>query len=114
MAVQKYKVLVKVKEVKGQCDSGFKEGMQFVVAGPAVLLAESHRVCATALMGLYPFIKALQYGAKPKEMGFTDGKVVLQCPDPGPQVTGSPTTGCVVFELTQVDPLEKLTVDKNS
>lgn len=110
--MQKFKVMARANKVMGQCDTGFREGEQFVVDGPRVVLSESHRVCATALMGLYPFIKALQYGTKPEQMGFKKGKVILQCPDPGPRVTGSETTGCVVFELTQVDRARKLDVSR--
>jgi len=91
-------IIVKVKEVKGNCPT-FKVGDSFVLKAGYQLVSEGP-VCMHALSSIMPFYNALTV-SPPCVLGL-DGKkdkdkAYVQCPDPVEHTGG----GTVVFEISR-------------
>jgi len=81
-----HKVVITVKEVRGQCNAGHMVGDVFEVEG---LLMTKGRMCNSALVAIYPRIFAARFGA---DIPFArSGKIPAACPDP---------VNTVVFEIS--------------
>jgi uncharacterized repeat protein (TIGR04076 family) len=95
------KLIIKVKEIKGNCPV-YNEGDKMVIEGPELNLRESDKVCIHALFSLGTFIVALREGISPQSLGLAtsnDDKAYFQCLDPGKPYTEG---GTVIFEVEQV------------
>lgn len=92
-----YRLVVKVKEIRGGCPV-FRVGDQIVVEEPRVVLEETDGFCVHAFGAMLSVLIALCRGVSFKELGLArDGEVgYVQCLDPGPPFTGG---GTVVFEI---------------
>ena len=75
-----YRVVLEVKEVKGECAAGYKVGDKLVIEEPSIISSESSNVCLYALGALLPYITAL-YRDTPAE-DWINQVEELQCPDP--------------------------------
>ena len=83
-----YKIMVKVKSVKGHCDLGHKPGDEIIFDGKTV----KGRICLDALCSFLPKVFAMRYGA---EFPWLEDKSVAThaCPDP---------ENPVVFEVRRI------------
>jgi len=94
-----YRVIVRVKEVKGRCAMGYKPGDCFTVE-KYYIRNTGRGVCIHALASmltlLTPFLKGVS--AKTLGIGAEDDIGYVQCPDPGEPYTCG---GTVVFELSR-------------
>jgi uncharacterized repeat protein (TIGR04076 family) len=70
---------VQIKVVKSDCPL-MKPGGCVYLDGPMIDYANSAPVCATALLGIYPFIMTARFGIESEKLGHTDGYHVC-CPD---------------------------------
>ena len=75
-----YRVVLEVKEVKGECAAGYKVGDKLVIEEPSIISSESSNVCLYALGALLPYLTAL-YRDTPQE-DWINQIEELQCPDP--------------------------------
>ena len=75
-----YRVILEVKEVKGECAAGYKVGDKLVIEEPSIISNESSNVCLYALGALLPYLTAL-YRDTPEE-DWINQIDELQCPDP--------------------------------
>lgn len=75
-----YRVVLEVKEVKGECAAGYKVGDKLVIEEPSIISSESSNVCLYALGALLPYLTAL-YRDTPEE-DWINQIDELQCPDP--------------------------------
>jgi uncharacterized repeat protein (TIGR04076 family) len=80
-------IKVKVIQQKGVCAFGHKVGDEWTVGW-----CTPPGLCNAAFVALYPFIRALQFGAA-YEYPFQSGKAHQCCPDPYNQI---------IFELSKV------------
>jgi len=82
-----YKVVITIKEVRGNCTAGHRVGDVFEVEG---LHMTKGRMCNSALVAIYPRIFAMRFGA---EIPWSkDDKILAGCPDP---------KNTVVFEISR-------------
>ena len=92
-----YRVVVRVKEIRGRCAMEYKEGDYFVIER-YYITNSSKGVCLHALCSmltlLAPFIKGVS--ARVLGIGKEDDVGYVQCPDPGEPYTCG---GTVIFEL---------------
>lgn len=75
-----YKVILEVKEVRGNCAAGYKPGDKIVVKDPIIIMEETDRVCLYALGSLLPYLTALDRETKRED--WINQKEEIQCPDP--------------------------------
>lgn len=75
-----YRVILEVKEVRGECAAGYKVGDKLVIEEPSIISSESSNVCLYALGALLPYLTAL-YRDTPEE-DWINQIDELQCPDP--------------------------------
>ena len=84
-----YKVVVRIKDIKGRCYFGYNVGDTFEFDGDEM----KGRICLHALGDMYTNIALLMYGAETPWMKGKD-KIIFQiCPD---------TSGQVLFEMRRV------------
>ena len=81
-----HKVVVTVKEVKGNCEAGFKAGDQIVFIGDNVIRGKDEIKCIYGINAIWALIHTLAYGGKiPKASPLyneEDDTFVGCCPDP--------------------------------
>lgn len=83
-----YRIVARVKEVRGQCAFGHRPGDEVVFDGETV----AGRICLSALYSFLPKVFAMRYGAEFPWL--TDPDVALHaCPDPN---------NPVVFEIVRL------------
>ena len=94
MMDRKKKLIIKVKEIKGNCPI-FKEGDKFFIENGFVLRLEKP-ICLHALTSIMPYYIALSRGIKPEELRLgKENKAYVQCLDPCKYTGG----GTVIFEI---------------
>lgn len=94
----KYRVKIVVKEVRGQCAAGYKDGDTIIAERFYIIPQESAKICLHALSAMQTILSAFLHGTSARELGIGEKDDVgyLQCPDPGPPLTKG---GTVIFEL---------------
>jgi len=94
---QVYRIVVKVKEIRGKC-SVFKVGDKIIFDEPKISLEETDALCVHALGSMLSMLVALNRGTSFKELGLSKEEDVgyIQCLDPGAPYTSG---GTVVFEI---------------
>jgi len=92
-----YKLVVKVKEIKGRCPV-YKIGDTLVIEGPKINLNKTDAICIHALYSILHYSTALKKGVSLIELGLskTEDKAYVQCLDPGEPYTSG---GTVIFEI---------------
>lgn len=91
--VYTYKIIVRVKEVRGTCTAGLKVGDRMTIRCPGVDLKETDGICINALSALMPFLRQHSLDPLPSNARFR-----TVCPDPGPEKGGR---GSVLFEISR-------------
>lgn len=87
-------IIIKVKEIKGNCPI-FKIGDTFFIENGYILRLEKP-ICMHSLASIMPYYVALSRGIKPQELGLGKGnKAYVQCLDPCKYTGG----GTVIFEI---------------
>ncbi len=92
-------LVVKVKEVKGNCPVYQSGDVIFIRNGYVLDPARSSHVCMHSLASLMPYYVALSKGVHPKDLGLSGPNpdcAYVQCLDPC-DITGG---GTVVFEIS--------------
>ena len=90
----KRNLVVRVKEIKGNCPV-FKVGDKFFIEDGYILKLEKP-ICMHSLTSIMPYYIALSRGVKPKDLGIgKNNKAYVQCLDPC-EYTGG---GTVIFEI---------------
>ncbi len=84
-----YKIIARVKEVKGHCSFGYKVGDEVVFDGETV----QGRVCISALYSFLPKVYAMSYGAQFPWLTNNPDVSTHACPD---------AYNPVVFEIIRV------------
>lgn len=84
-----YKVVVKVKEIRGNCPVSRVGDLLEVTPGPKM----TGKICPTALNAIYPYMFAMRFGAKIPWAAEDKNKVAVICPDP---------EGLVVYEIERI------------
>jgi uncharacterized repeat protein (TIGR04076 family) len=74
-----YKLILEVKEVKGDCAAGYKTGDRIVIEGGSIISRRSSNVCLYALGALLPYL-TVAYRKTPKD-DWINMVEELQCPD---------------------------------
>jgi uncharacterized repeat protein (TIGR04076 family) len=99
MAKNMYRLIIKVKEIKGKCPV-FKVGDQIVIESPKIVIDETSSLCIHALGCMLSMIVPLSHGISFKELGLTknekEERGYIQCLDPGEPYTSG---GTVLFEI---------------
>ena len=85
-----YRLILKVKEVKGNCAAGYKVGDKIVIERGSIISRKSNDVCLYALGALLPYL-TVAYRKTPEDDWINIVKE-LQCPDP---------VNTVVFEVVR-------------
>jgi len=70
---------VKIEVVYSKC-SLVKKGDAIFIEGPIIATGKSSPFCATALMGIYPWIFASRFGIESKDLEWDNGYKVW-CPE---------------------------------
>ncbi|MEM2118064.1 MAG: TIGR04076 family protein [Candidatus Bathyarchaeia archaeon] len=94
----KYRLVITVKEVRGNCPV-HKVGEQIVVDSPRIAVSETDNLCIHALGCMLSMIVPLSHGISFKQLGLAkeEGeKGYFQCLDPGKPYTDG---GTVLFEI---------------
>ncbi len=94
------RLLVRVREVKGNCPV-YKEGDTFSI-DEGYKLSSTIPLCMHSLASVMPYYISLSRGVSPKSLGLAreDGENArIQCLDPFKYTGG----GTVVFEITRID-----------
>jgi len=93
----KYRVIIKVKEVRGKCPI-YKVGDKVFLEWFYIVPEKSCKVCMHAFSAMLTLLSSFIHGVSAKDLGIGDKDDVgyLQCPDPGPPHTCG---GTVLFEL---------------
>ena len=94
------KLLITIKEIKGNCPV-YKVGDCIVLdEGYRMNLKETNNVCMHSLSSIMPYYIALFRGVDPKKLGLARNgeKAYIQCLDPC-EYTGG---GTVIFEIEKV------------
>ncbi len=84
-----YKIIARVKEVKGECSFGYKVGDEVIFDGETV----QGRVCISALYSFLPKVYAMSYGAQFPWLANNPDVSTHACPD---------AYNPVVFEIIRV------------
>lgn len=92
------KLIIKVKEIKGNC-AVYKGNEQIVIDGPGINLEETDKICIHALAPILHYAVALREGVDPVKLGLAKkgDKAYVQCVDPGEPYTNG---GTVIFEIS--------------
>ncbi len=94
------KLLITVKEIRGNCPV-YRLGDKIVLdEGYRLNLKETDNVCMHSLSSIMPYHIALYNGVDPRKLGLSrDGKkAYVQCLDPCDYTSG----GTVIFEIEKV------------
>jgi len=98
LSKKKYRLVVTVKEIRGNCPV-FRVGDKIVVESPKIVVNETDNICIHALGCMFSFIVPLSHGISFKQLGLTKEeaeKGYVQCLDPGKPYTNG---GTVLFEI---------------
>jgi uncharacterized repeat protein (TIGR04076 family) len=95
------KLVIRVKEIKGEC-AVHSKGDRIVIDGAEIDLEKTDRICIHALAPILHYAVALREGIDPEKLGLTKkGKLAyIHCPDPGKPYTDG---GEVIFEVERVE-----------
>jgi uncharacterized repeat protein (TIGR04076 family) len=83
-----YKILVKVKEIRGHCEASKVGDILEIEPGPKM----TGKICPTAFNAIYPFIFAMRFDGQIPWAEDNKNKVTAVCPDP---------SGLVVYEISR-------------
>jgi uncharacterized repeat protein (TIGR04076 family) len=75
-----YRLVLEVKEVRGDCAAGYKLGDKIVIEGGSIVSERSSNVCLYALGALLPYL-TVAYRKTPED-DWINLVRELQCPDP--------------------------------
>ena len=75
-----YRLILEVKEVKGNCAASYKVGDRIVVEEGSIISKRSSNVCLYALGALMPYLTAAY--RKTSKDDWINLVETLQCPDP--------------------------------
>jgi uncharacterized repeat protein (TIGR04076 family) len=75
-----YRLILEVKEVRGNCAAGYKAGDKIVIEGGSIVSGRSSNVCLYALGALLPYL-TVAYRKTPED-DWINLVRELQCPDP--------------------------------
>jgi uncharacterized repeat protein (TIGR04076 family) len=75
-----YRLILEVKEVRGNCAAGYKAGDKIVIEGGSIVSGRSSNVCLYALGALLPYL-TIAYRKTPED-DWINLVRELQCPDP--------------------------------
>jgi len=95
-------VVAVVREIKGSCAAGIKEGDVIYFSGANIVKEKSNEICGYALSNILPVVFACRMGVDFNKMGI--GGRLWQCVDPGPPYTPG---GTVLFEVLPADEYER-------
>lgn len=87
-------IIIKVKEVSGHCNAGYKVGEKIVLRLPLVDLAKTDRICLGALNSLIPYVRQFDSVSELP----SNARPLIRCPDPGPEKGGK---GSVIFRISR-------------
>jgi len=87
-----YRVILQVKDVKGNCAAGYKIGDRIVIEEGSIISEKSSNVCLYAIGALLPYL-TVAYRKVPED-DWINLVEVLQCPDP---------INTVVFRVLRVE-----------
>jgi len=96
--VEKYRLTITVKEIKGNCPVS-KTGEKIVVESPKIIVKDTDNICIHAFGCMLSMLVALSHGESFQKLGLAreEGeKGYLQCLDPGKPYTNG---GTVIFEI---------------
>lgn len=102
-------LLIRVKEVGGNCAAGYKVGDKIYIKAGNVDLSRTCKLCYTAMASLLPTLYAGQLGGEyytdPEKaiMSNVKGKWYVHCPDVGNPPYRGESGGYVIFEITKLD-----------
>jgi uncharacterized repeat protein (TIGR04076 family) len=94
----KYRLVITVKEIRGNCPV-FKVGERIIVESPKIVVDKTDNLCIHALGCMLSMIVPLSHGISFKQLGLAkkEGeKGYVQCLDPGKPYTDG---GTVLFEI---------------
>lgn len=80
-----YRVILEVKNVKGECAAKYKVGDRIIVEEPYIISSESSNICIYALNALTPYLTVLYRDTSKSD--WINYIEELQCPDPINTVT---------------------------
>ena len=95
---EKYRLVISVKEIRGNCPV-FSVGDKIVVESPKIIAEKTDNICVHAFGCMLSMIVALSRGISFKKLGLAteEGeKGYFQCLDPGKPYTNG---GTVLFEI---------------
>ncbi|MBS7637113.1 TIGR04076 family protein [Candidatus Bathyarchaeota archaeon] len=95
---EKYRLIITVKEIKGNCPV-FKVGDKIVVESPKIVVGKTDNICIHAFGCMLSMLAPLSYGISFKKLGLAkeEGETgFVQCLDPGKPYTEG---GTVFFEI---------------
>lgn len=75
-----YRIVLQVKEVKGDCSAGYRVGDKIVVERGSIVSEKSSNVCLYAIGALLPYL-TVAYRKVPED-DWINLIGTLQCPDP--------------------------------
>lgn len=75
-----YRIILQVKDVKGDCAAGYKIGNKIVIEKGSIISEKSSNVCLYAIGALLPYLTVAY--RKVSEYDWINLVEVLQCPDP--------------------------------
>ena len=82
------RIVVRVKEVRGNCWANIKAGDKWVLEGSTLITKESDNLCPFALKSVMSVYLLMRSGVDLRDFGFKDRDIaILQCIDPGPPHT---------------------------
>lgn len=96
--MQRYRVRVIVKDVRGCCAFGYRPGDEFLVENYYIPSNQKVGICLHALSSMISLLMPFLKGVSARALGIseTDDVGYVQCPDPGQPYTSG---GTVIFEL---------------
>ena len=95
---EKYRLVITVKEIRGNCPV-FNVGDRMVVESPKIVVDKTDNICVHAFGCMLSMIVPLSRGISFKTLGLAteeDEKGYIQCLDPGKPYTDG---GTVLFEI---------------
>mgnify|MGYP001772666356 CR=1 FL=1 len=98
-----YRVIVRVREVRGYCAAGYEEGDSFEIRRFYIESCGNAKICLHALSSMLTLLSPFLKGVPAEALGIGKGDLgYVQCPDPGRPYTCG---GTVIFELRR-EPIE--------
>jgi len=98
MAEEKYRLIITVKEIRGNCPV-FNVGDRIVVESPKIVVDKTDNICIHAFGCMLSMIVPLSRGISFRQLGLAkenSDKGYIQCLDPGKPYTHG---GTVLFEI---------------